>query len=171
MGCYVTKTQKWMIQETPLFKCCHGCQSIFVQPATSGASEFFKCGLVVSDWRSKISPLHMEQIVFVSQNLWIFVIKLLWYYTYKLISEFWIWSIENCSCCGNNVANQSCFSLQIYAQVPFVLIICQFMGVGCESLSLISESRISGLAQLGCTLVHVMCLRVAGSHLDPNLPL
>lgn len=40
-------------------------------PATSVASErmFSKCGLVVSDRRSKISPLHTEQIVFVSQNL------------------------------------------------------------------------------------------------------
>jgi len=80
-----------------------------------------------------------------------------------LISEFWIWSIENYTCGGNNVADQSCFSLQICAQVPFVLIICQFMGVCCESLSLISESRNS--AQLGLTLVHVMCLRVARPHL------
>ena len=40
-------------------------------PATSVASEriFSKCGLAVSDRRSKLSPLHMEQIVFVSQNL------------------------------------------------------------------------------------------------------
>lgn len=40
-------------------------------PATSVASErlFSKCGLVISDRRASLSPAHVEQIVFLSQNL------------------------------------------------------------------------------------------------------
>ena len=40
-------------------------------PATSVASErlFSKCGLVISDRRASLNPAHVEQIVFLSQNL------------------------------------------------------------------------------------------------------
>jgi hypothetical protein len=40
-------------------------------PATSVASErvFSRCGLVCSDRRSSLSPQHVEELVFLSQNL------------------------------------------------------------------------------------------------------
>jgi len=45
--------------------------SVLGIPATSVASErlFSKCGLVISDRRSSLSQQHVEQLVFLSQNL------------------------------------------------------------------------------------------------------
>ena len=82
-------------------------------------------------------------------NFGFLVIKLLLNDTYYL-AYIWIlntnyWELFG----GNNVADHSCFSLQMCTQVPFLLIIGRFMGGRCKSFLLISESRISGLAAAG----------------------
>lgn len=61
----------WSINQSRFPSVAEVARSVLGIPATSVASErlFSKCGLIISDRRSSLSPQHVEQLVFLSQNL------------------------------------------------------------------------------------------------------